>query len=150
MYYKLRQACITNLGSFVSLQIRANVVINWGSFIMPNQGKCCYELGQLLQIRAAVITKQGSYYKLGQNVLQNWGRYYKLGQLLQIGVYPKICNLIPLPLPPKFFHNEYWLYYPYWLYYASYIPCLNNTHHNLTRYENKGTSKISIFQLLNC
>ena len=56
MYYKWGQACVTN----------------WGSFV-------------LLQISATVITKQGSYYKLGQNVLQIRGRYYKLGQLLQIG-----------------------------------------------------------------
>ena len=85
MYYKLGQACVTNWGSFVLLQIRANVVTNWGSFIITNQGKCCYKLGQLLQIRATVSTKQGSHYKLGQNVLQivtgitNQGNYYKLG-----------------------------------------------------------------------
>ena len=48
-----------------------------------------YQLGQtLLEI---VATNWGSYYKLGQPLLQNrvaitnWGRYYKLGQLLQIG-----------------------------------------------------------------
>ena len=74
---KLRQLCL--------LQIRANVVTKWGSFIITNQGRCCCRLGQLLQIRATVITKQGSYYKLGQNVLQigaairNQGNYYKLG-----------------------------------------------------------------------
>ena len=52
----------------------------------------------LLQIGASVVTNWGSYYKLGQPLLQNratitnwakcitnWGRYYKLGQLLQIG-----------------------------------------------------------------
>ena len=45
----------------------------------------------LLQIRASVVTNWGSYYKLGEPLLQNraaitnWGRYYKLGQLLQIG-----------------------------------------------------------------
>ena len=45
----------------------------------------------LLQIRASVVTNWGSYYKLGQALLQNraaitnWGSYYKLGQLLQIG-----------------------------------------------------------------
>ena len=45
MYYKLGQACITNWGSFVLLQIRANVVTEWGSY---------YKLGQpLLQNRAA-------------------------------------------------------------------------------------------------
>ena len=75
MYFKLGQACVTNWGSFVLLQIRENVVTNWGSFIVTNSGKCCSKLGQLLQIRATVITKQGSY----------WGKmYYKLGQVLQI------------------------------------------------------------------
>ena len=48
MYYKLGQACVTNWGSFVLLQIRANVVTNWGSY---------YKLGKI-------------YYKLGQNLLQ--------------------------------------------------------------------------------
>ena len=59
-----------------------------------------YKLGQtllqigaasLLQIRASVVTNWGSYYKLGQPLLQNraavtnWGKmYYKLGQVLQI------------------------------------------------------------------
>ena len=64
MHYKSWQACVTNWGSFVLLQIREKVVTNWGSFIITNQGKCHYKLGQLLQIRAIVITKQGSYYKL--------------------------------------------------------------------------------------
>ena len=57
MYYKLGQVCITNWGSFVLLHIRTNVVKNWGSFIITNYGKCYYKLGQLLQIRATVITK---------------------------------------------------------------------------------------------
>ena len=57
MYYKLRQACVINWGSFVLLQIRENAVTSWGSLIITNWGKCCYKLGQLLQIRAAVITK---------------------------------------------------------------------------------------------
>ena len=59
-----------------------------------------YKLGQtllqigtasLLQIRASVVTNWGSYYKLGQPLLQNraaitnWGKiYYKRGQVLQI------------------------------------------------------------------
>ena len=44
----------------------------------------------LLQIRASAVTNWGSYYKLGQALLQNraaitnWDRCYKLGQLLQI------------------------------------------------------------------
>ena len=73
---------ITNWGSFVLLQIRADVVTNWSSFIITNWDKCCYKLGQLLQIRATVIT--------------TWGKtYYKLGQVLQIRAI--ITNLgIPL------------------------------------------------------
>ena len=45
----------------------------------------------LLQIGTSVVTNWGSYYILGQLLLQNragitnWGRYYTLGQLLQIG-----------------------------------------------------------------
>ena len=68
MYYKLRQACVTNCGSFVLLQIGA---------------------ASLLQIEASIVTNCGSYYKLGQPLLQNraaitnWGKmYYKLGQVL--------------------------------------------------------------------
>ena len=45
----------------------------------------------LLQIGTSVITNWGSYYKLGQPLLQNWAAitnwskiYYKLGQVLQI------------------------------------------------------------------
>ena len=45
----------------------------------------------VLQIRASAVTNWGSYYKLGQPLLQNkavntnWGKmYYKLGQVLQI------------------------------------------------------------------
>ena len=79
MYCKLGETCITNWDNFVLLQIRANVVTNWGSSIISNWGKCCYKLGQLLQIRATVITNLCKmYYKLGQ-VLQtrasipNWG-----------------------------------------------------------------------------
>ena len=46
-----------NLGQLCLSQIRVNVVTNWGSFIITNWGKCCYKLGQLLQVRATVITK---------------------------------------------------------------------------------------------
>ena len=63
MHYKLGQACVTNCGSFVLLEIRANVVNKLGQLHY-------YKLGQLLKIRATVITKKGSYYKLVQNVLQ--------------------------------------------------------------------------------
>ena len=56
-------------------------------------GQTLFQIGaaSLLQIRASVITNWGSYYKLGQPLLQNraaitnWGKmYYKLGQALQI------------------------------------------------------------------
>ena len=36
MHSKSGQACVTNWGSFALLQIRANVVKNWGSFIITN------------------------------------------------------------------------------------------------------------------
>ena len=85
MYYKLGQACVTNWASFVLLEIREIVALNWDSLIITNWGKCFYNLGQLLQIRATFITKQASYYKLGQYLLSigagiiNQGNYYKLG-----------------------------------------------------------------------
>ena len=77
MYYKLGQACVTNWSSFVLLQIRANVWANWGIFI--------------IEIGASFVANWGSYYKLGQPLLQNRAAitncgkmYYKLGQVLQI------------------------------------------------------------------
>ena len=57
MYYRVGQVCVTKWGSFVLLQIRANVVTNWGNFIITNWGKCFYKLRKILQIRATVITK---------------------------------------------------------------------------------------------
>ena len=36
MYYKSGQACVTDWGSFVLLQIKENVVTNWDSFIVTN------------------------------------------------------------------------------------------------------------------
>ena len=57
MYYKLGKAYLTNWGSFVSSQIRASVVTNWSNVIITNWGKCCYKLGQVLQIRETLITK---------------------------------------------------------------------------------------------
>ena len=65
MYYKLGQAGVTNQGSFVLLQVRANVVTIGAA--------------SLTQIRATFVTNWGSYDKLGQNVLQiraiikSWG-----------------------------------------------------------------------------
>ena len=55
MYYKLGQTC--GIVAAALLQIKANVIINWGSVIITNCVKCCCKLGQLLPIRAAVITK---------------------------------------------------------------------------------------------
>ena len=78
MYYKLGQVCVTNWGSFVLLQIRETL----------------FQIGVtlFLQIRASTVTNWGSYYKLGQPLLQSraavtsWGKiYYKLRQALQIG-----------------------------------------------------------------
>ena len=75
MYYKSGQAFVKICGSFVSLQIRANIGTNGAV--------------SLLKIGASV-TNCDSYHKLGQSLLQNraaitnWGRYYKLGYLLQI------------------------------------------------------------------
>ena len=57
MYYKLGQACVTNWASFVLLEIREIVALNWDSLFITNWGKCFYNLGQLLQIRATFITK---------------------------------------------------------------------------------------------
>ena len=58
---------ITNWGSFFLLpigaafllQIGASVVIKWSSLIITNQRKFYYKSGQLLQIRATVITNWG-------------------------------------------------------------------------------------------
>ena len=70
MCFKMRQVYVTNWGSFVLLQIRANIVTNWGIFFITNWGKCCYKLRELLQLEAKRLI--------------NWGRFYKLGQSLQI------------------------------------------------------------------
>ena len=72
-----------------------------------------YKLGQtllqigaasLLQTRTSVVTNWGSYYKLGQPLLQNrvaitnWGKmYYKLGKLLQIRVIITNWGITPFP-----------------------------------------------------
>ena len=83
------------MGNFL-LPIGASVITKLGQLrFITNWGKRYYKLGQLflLQIGASVITNsgsliitnQGSYFKLGQPLLQigaaitNWGNYYKLG-----------------------------------------------------------------------
>ena len=44
MYYKLRPVCVINWGSFVLLQIRENVVVNWDSLIITSWEKFYYKL----------------------------------------------------------------------------------------------------------
>ena len=78
MYYKFGQACVTKWSSFLLLQITANVVTNWGSFIITNWGSY-YKLGQLLLQTKAAITNWGKVYYKWRQVLQiraiiaNWG-----------------------------------------------------------------------------
>ena len=58
---------------------------NWGSLVITKWGRRYYKFGQLLPIRANVITNWGSSYKLGQALFQieaaitKWGNFYKLG-----------------------------------------------------------------------
>ena len=67
-YYKLGQT-LFQIGAASLLQIRANVVANWGS---------CYKFRQLLLQNRAAITSSGKiYYKLGQvlqirAIITNW------------------------------------------------------------------------------
>ena len=70
MYYKLRQAYVTNWGSFVLLQIRANIVTNWAA--ITNQGDPYHKIVQLLQIGAKFSTNWGKYFKLGQLDYKLW------------------------------------------------------------------------------
>ena len=72
MYYKLGQTCVTN----------------WAASFHYKLGQTLLQIrpASLLQIMASVVTNWGSYYKLGQPLLQNrvavtnWGKmYYKLG-----------------------------------------------------------------------
>ena len=78
MYYKLVEACVRNWGIFVLLQIRANIVTNWGSFVITNWGSY-YKLGKsLLQNRADITNLEKTYYKLGQvlqirEIIKNYG-----------------------------------------------------------------------------
>ena len=65
----------------------------WAALFYYKLGQTLLQIGaaSLLQIRESAVTNWGSYYKLGQPLLQNraairnWGKtYYKLGQVLQI------------------------------------------------------------------
>ena len=68
-YYKLGQTLL-QIGAALLLQIRASVVTNWGSY---------YKLGELLLQNRAAITNCGKmYYKLWQvlqirAIITNWG-----------------------------------------------------------------------------
>ena len=68
-YYKLGQTLL-RIGAASLLQIRASVVTNWGSY---------YKLGELLLQNRAAITNCGKmYYKLWQvlqirAIITNWG-----------------------------------------------------------------------------
>ena len=80
-----KDICITNWGKLV-LQIGAALF-----YYKLGQMLLQIGAASLLQIRANVITNWGSYYKLGQPLLSNraaitnWGKmYYKLGQVSQI------------------------------------------------------------------
>ena len=67
--YKLGKMLL-QIGAASLLQIRTNVITNWGSY---------YKLGQpLLQNRAAITNCGKMYYKLGQvsqvrAIITNWG-----------------------------------------------------------------------------
>ena len=100
MYYKLGKACVTNWGSFVLLQIRANVVTNWGSY---------YKLRQpLLQYRAAITNWGKIYYKLWQvlqirAIITSWGitNAFMSNENLKIatnnGLERVVCNFLSIP-----------------------------------------------------
>ena len=68
-YYKLEQTLL-QIGAASLLQIRASAVTNWGSY---------YKLGQLLLQNRAAITNWGKmYYELGlvpqiRAIITNWG-----------------------------------------------------------------------------
>ena len=65
-------SAITNWGSFMLLKVGASVNANWGSFFYSEleQVLLQFEAAHLLQIGTSFITNQGSYYKLGQPLLQ--------------------------------------------------------------------------------
>ena len=63
LYYKLGHfvwptgaSVVTNWVNFVLIQIGASVITYWGSLIITNRGKFYYKSGQLLQIRATIVT----------------------------------------------------------------------------------------------
>ena len=83
MYYNLRKLVLQIWAALFYYKLRQRLIQ--------------IEAASLLQIGASAVTNWGSYYKLGQPLLQNraaitnWGKmYYKLGQVLQIRVIIKI------------------------------------------------------------
>ena len=91
-YYKLGQTLL-EIGAASLLQVRVSVVINWGSY---------YKLGQaLLQNRAAITNWDKMYYKL-ERVLQiraiitNWGIATAPFEL-----YETFCYYFPIINSPR-------------------------------------------------
>ena len=89
-YYRLRQTLL-QIGAALLLQIGASVVTNWGSY---------YKLGQpLLQNRAAITNWSKIYYKLGQLlqirvIITNWGITRNIVYGINIPYLCKLCNYI--------------------------------------------------------
>ena len=86
MYCKSGQACVRSALFYYKL---------WQTLLQIRESSW-------IQIRASVVTNWGSYYKLGQLLLQkraaitNWGKmYYKLGQALQIRATVTKWGIIP-------------------------------------------------------
>ena len=91
-----KYVCITNWGKLV-LQIGA-------ALFYYKLGQTLLQIGaaSLLQIGASIVTNWGSYYKLGQPLLQNrtaitnWVKiYYKLEQVLQIRAIIRNWGIAP-------------------------------------------------------
>ena len=69
-YYKLRQT-LFQIGSASLLQIRASAVTNWGSYYKLGQN--LLQMGQVLQIRA-IITNWGITPPAASKRAAGWGR----------------------------------------------------------------------------
>ena len=103
-YYKLGQTLL-QIGAASLLQIRASVVTNWGSY---------YKLGQpLLQNRAAITNWVKMYYKLRQllqirAIIRNWGitGFFKV----EVWFIWSLYYLFPLNLDGRYCQNS-WLFF---------------------------------------
>ena len=95
-YYKLGQTLL-QIGAGSVLQIGANVVTNWGSY---------YKLGQpLLQNRAAITNWGKMYYKLGQilrnmAIIINWDITYIRWKFKTLKMLKGISTLTNMGYPP--------------------------------------------------